>query len=1017
MVAPAAWQLFPNSPSYVGREEQKELLQTATYTVATQTTVGCRVVYVESKGGLGKTRLLAEYPTLVRSVVPDVRIARLVDFYQFLSRTPDAIESALVAGLKQRGNADPNDWCCIPVAAVDAAFRGYSETRAAYQQAKQGGGTRTDAPTADDVRTAFVTGWNTLAAAYPMVMLFDTLEAPYNALAPEDTLAHEEDGVSGAGQIIGWMDAVLPQLHRTLVVLSGRPVEQHHLNPIVQHLQARLTDVTITYLSPFKEHAEVRAFLQDIEGFTQELDDQRVADILRFTGGYPLLISAYAEMTRRNVGVPPGFPPPDAPQPLPEQFEQHIIDTILSPNSVEQGKPRVRTYLRCLYILSVARRGLTRAALTTLYRTLYEDAPDADTVNALQSTTFVKELPPVISDTGAVTKSEGMLFLHDRVFELIDRSDYAHSFEEIAEPTYDELIAQSQAAVQQARQRVGRDDTARDAVLQAMVNHVYYAVLKDRRLGYRMASVYIEQLLDTERNVSGAMLLSSTFWSALHDYQQRRSLPSFVAALRDGAPDDNLYQHIIAEGLVQRIKRTAVEDNPAGAVQVVEDVRARVHQSDYPYAQVTLLVAEGEARIKAQSLGSPAPFAAALERLEHVTEDETDLLWLRRERLRGVIYRFLSYLAWQQQDYMQGTDYDRQALQALRHYEENHATTLNDDVGADILQAVTNYSYNLALVGEFDKARKLAERTLQNHAERAAPYRRGLAYNSYALILLQIGDLTRGKAALHAANAAAEQAQSRRLSGMVMLTRGLYAREEELPPREVESYFREAVQLLEPEPDQQREALFRLGSFVREQAFQAAQGGDSEGAAYWKQQALAAFDGALQLLGDGSDMQRAEYLKSKAAVFMGMREYDAAVPLLAEARQLLEALTAPPYVHTIVGKLTFHRAVLQRERDADYQTSLVNQAVALGRMYLFAAQHRDQRIIEGRIEEQLTMIPDDALQAFLTQLDADEVSALPGEHPELTYQVPDVGGWSAAFATSTAFLRRAISDELELRLA
>lgn len=1019
MTVPPTLQLFPNSPSYVGRDEQKALLQQETRTIAEQPTTPCRVVYIESSGGLGKTRLLAEYPTLVQPVAPDVRIARLVDFYQFLSRTPDAIESALINGLKQTGDATASDWCHLPPADVEAAFASYDRVHRAYQQAQRGGRAVDDAPSAASVRAAFVAGWNVLAATYPMVMMFDTLEAPYNAIAPAGTLAYEADGVGGAGQIIGWMDAVLPHLRRTLVLLSGRPLDstQYPTNPIVQHLQERLVAVATTRLTSFQHPDEVRAFLRDIPGFDHELDDERVNLILQFTDGRPLLISAYAEMMRRTIGALPGFPPAEPPPPRPNEFEQYIIDTILSPNRLERSHPRFRTYLRCLYILSVARRGVTRATLTALYQTLYGDAPDADTVHELNYTTFVKELPPVISDTPDEYGGQGMLFLHDRVFELIDRSDYAHSFEEIAEQTYDELITQSRTAVQQARQQIGAVVNARDQVLQAMVNHVYYAVLKDRRLGYRVASVYIEQLLDTERNVSGGMLLSSTFWSALQDYQRRRNLPDFAAALRDGAPHDNLYQHIIAEGLVHRVKRVAVEDNPSGAVQEVAAVRDEVERYHYPYAQVMLLVAEGEARIKSQSLGSPDVFNEALRRLADVPQDEMDLLWLRRERLRGVIYRFLSYLAWQQQDYTLGAEYDREALHALRLYASTYADDLNDDVGGDILQAGTNYSYNLAQVGEFDKARKLAERTLLNHAERAAPYRRGLAYNSYALILLQVGELIRGKAALQAAIGAAEQVQSRRLSGMVAITRGLYAREQDAPVSETEAYFREAVQLLAPEPDQQREALFRYGGFARQQMLLPAKRRADHGREYWKQEALSAFDRALQLLGDGSDMQRAEYLKSKGAVYMGLREYDSAVPLFAEARAYLQAVTAPAYVHTIAGKLAFHRSVLLRERDHDYAASLVYLAVALARMYLFAPQHRDQRIIEGRIEHQLTAIPEDALHAFTAHLAADDISALPGEHPELTYQVPDPATWSAAFRTSTAFLSRAISDELELRLA
>ena len=84
---------------YVGRQSQKETLLFWSREIAAEKR--CRVLVIEAAGGLGKTRLLEDYPLIVQASCPELRIARIIDLYDFANRSPDAIEQRLIAGLQQ----------------------------------------------------------------------------------------------------------------------------------------------------------------------------------------------------------------------------------------------------------------------------------------------------------------------------------------------------------------------------------------------------------------------------------------------------------------------------------------------------------------------------------------------------------------------------------------------------------------------------------------------------------------------------------------------------------------------------------------------------------------------------------------------------------------------------------------------------------------------------------------------------------------------------------------------------
>src|SRR5262245_17327027 len=59
-----------------------------------------RVLYFEARGGLGKTRLLQDYPVIVAQDSLHVLTADTIDMYDFENRKPIEIERKIVDSLK-----------------------------------------------------------------------------------------------------------------------------------------------------------------------------------------------------------------------------------------------------------------------------------------------------------------------------------------------------------------------------------------------------------------------------------------------------------------------------------------------------------------------------------------------------------------------------------------------------------------------------------------------------------------------------------------------------------------------------------------------------------------------------------------------------------------------------------------------------------------------------------------------------------------------------------------------------
>jgi hypothetical protein len=78
---------FMRIESYIGRQEQKELLKSYINRVLDDD-ARCQVIYFEGQGGIGKTFLLQQLPAIAAEVHRDISVANIVDFYDFENRKP-----------------------------------------------------------------------------------------------------------------------------------------------------------------------------------------------------------------------------------------------------------------------------------------------------------------------------------------------------------------------------------------------------------------------------------------------------------------------------------------------------------------------------------------------------------------------------------------------------------------------------------------------------------------------------------------------------------------------------------------------------------------------------------------------------------------------------------------------------------------------------------------------------------------------------------------------------------------
>lgn len=1024
-------ELFERLPDYIGRDDAKTLLGAATRAVIADPT--CCVLYFEGGGGLGKTRLLQLAPDIVRSVLGNggdaVRYAALIDFYSFENRDPLEIERRLVEGLQQTpGTSQPHR---LLGGDVQAAFANYHDAYTRYVQAQESRNAARIEQEREQLRAAFIAGWNTLAMHHPLVIAFDTLETLFFEAPPAALInaAIARDGgdatltvTSGAELVIDWMERVLPNLQHTLVLCSGRPLRSGR-NTLVERLDARgLLYAPVFRLQPFTDPDASREYLRAYLGAGADSDEIDVHYVQQITEGRPLLLTCYAETRRSPHALPPGLPSPrDCISRA--DFEEWLIATLLNPVAVadDDSLPQ-QTIAYCLYFLVYARRGIRVSELQAIFE---QEELDYDPATLTQ-----------LARVALVKQSGDALFLHDEIFAMIDATRKPDAFG-LREPTLAYLCAVSAAAVRQATTHTTADPT--DTLLGAMANHMYYEMTRDIVQGYYTYAIYIDRLLELRRRTP-ALVLSDAFWRTLN-YEVvvagDSELPYRDALYRSGLTverilrDEQLrYVEVLqtlpsrdrARSEAQRLERDFQQQGvlpPMTDALTVADVRA----SSDVYLFVVLALRRIYDVVTHQDETLPR-FEHLCKVMIRLLEDATllpdQLLELRRFYYLADAYNALGQLYGLQSRYDDALVAGRNALRAFERYHRQvvASAVLNDDITVTLAQTRNNLAFDYTRRGDFDAARQLsrqlAQMLRQPAMQRALPvHRQVLIYNTLALIDIEMTDYLAAERPMQEAERllVAGGVQDTRAKGLVRWARAqlrtAYMRKAGVPDVEVEQIYAEAYALLPPNESQLPELLDRWAAYHRSIALLYQQQGDT--AAFEQHIAVAGakLDEALRLPLDGKATKEADLHASKATLANVCGAYDEARWHIARAEELLLHEDTHAYGQVVSGRLLLQRSDYLLHDDQDYRAALEHLLLALARIYAFAEQHRDQETLEEVSQRFIADMPADFLAAQQATISDFFVPA-----DQLGYQIPAAAQWQGALQRSKRKIGQFINNHL-----
>jgi hypothetical protein len=538
----------------IGRETEIEAMRRLSDIVVK--TRACHVLYFQAHGGLGKTRLLQEYPKQVDTQALNMLVVDIIDMYDFENRKPIQIERKIVNSLKQAiaGRAVP-----IHTIDPDKIFKEYEQAYDFYRTVRGFSHTATRAAE-QNIHTQFVKSCEQLSKKFSLVLRFDTFEAILNTNLPRYAFVFDQElypaeretseqeisysDNAGVNIVLKWFNEIAFRLPSTLIIMAGRPSTRFALKDVLRF------DMEVHSPSIIELPRDIAQYLRQYKLTITEEDD-RISYIARITNGFPLLLTLYA-ITQPDKGTnPPGST---------YEFEDNLIERTfnlldqLPPERDSNETTRQRhSLIFCLFILSCARRGIRRKELRGVFDFL-EIKRDDEVINNLGDGALVKTVErwqPEDTDDGDNT----LLLLHDEVLILIDQSEKLHKLS-YREPILEYLCTTSE---KQARNR----DSAVQP-LKPMADHMYYELTRDVVRGYRAYVIYADWLL-RQRYVQDALILADVFWITLL-YEVKRG---------------GKVERPVADQLIESLELSSAEIEREEAVRYVKRL---LHSDKYPEA-------------------------------------------------------------------------------------------------------------------------------------------------------------------------------------------------------------------------------------------------------------------------------------------------------------------------------------------------------------------------------------------------------------------------------------------------
>ena len=769
----------------VGRQKERNDIEQAV-----QAEGELRILYIVGDGGIGKTRLLQEVPSIVAKLQgqgAQLQYGGLWDLHQPSIQSGDGLESVIAEALEPEGHA----------------FDAYRATRQDLDRARAAGSDpREIEKLRHSVERAFVLGFNEISARTRVVLALDTVEA----------IQYESDVVQQACQIEltglevrDWLLTNLTALRNAVIIMAGREKRQLRFD-FERYFDDRLRVIS---LGPFAETDTLSYFdaitkaMPALQHAALSAERQKV--IHHYTGGFPLKIALVIELLARNLPLPREFLDSLETAELKGAAERADIQQRVEKELIAGILTAGDDTARVLPYVALASKGMDGELLGRL--TGWPEARVEKVLNVLGLLSFTKVRP-----------GSTCVFLHDEMYDLMERHAWS-KMEQEREEVCRVILEYYEERLAQAREPSVRQDL--------LVDQLYYQFLVCPENGYAEYARLSDAAL-FDHNIGFDMRLRDVMLQFYERYPTRfdkygvsRTFVDFDAAVR-------WVKRYVRVGRYDQAVKIArsVEVNPHLGVADTPDLALAQGELDVYHALALVYTGEVEAGI--------SRFKTVLAYLEGMSTP-TDLAYYRagspfavwrRNLVLGLAHNNLGYA------YRTRLGRYKAALQEFR-------MALPYFLTADLQELVANVSDNAGrvygLLGARTRAELLVTDGLERRRRLGHEFRIGLSLNSRAILHLEFGEAQDALRVGGEALRIFERIGAQRGIGLACITVGQSMRQrgaqwkmgmytiEECDGFLLRSseYLRRAAEIfpnIVNEPIRQVEVLNELGCFYRERA-------------------------------------------------------------------------------------------------------------------------------------------------------------------------------------------------------
>jgi|GEM_PF-1372599 len=787
----------------VGRTKEIETIQDVIRAVG-----DLRVIYLEGAGGIGKTRLMEHIAEIVAEMARIGIACRHIgpfDFYLTALQSIAGLEATLVQQLDPQGHG----------------FAAYRQACQQEQEHASSGDQRKVKELHTATERAFVEGFNEVTATTRLILTFDTLEV----LQYESDAVQEMCGIELTGlEVKSWLLNNLAGFHNALFVLAGRPNR-----PLTESFKSKLKEqfmvLPLGALNADETCAYLDAVAEQVPALHAiELSDEQKRVIHEYTGGLPLRLALTIELLVRNLPAPQELydsleaarqKSPRERESVGEQIDARLVTEIMTADTLID---------RALPYLALARKGMTTDLLGKLTSLPLDVC--VQTFERLRQLSFVK--PKVVKD-------EEWLFLHDKMYDVMERHAWNRMEQERA--TLCEIIDQfySERIAGEAEESIRQD---------LMVDQLHYRFLANPKDGYASYVRLADQSLfrhafDLDMRLRDEMLRC---------YKHSPDRFHAFGLTREFVDYDS------AGCWVKRYVRMGLYDS---AVAVAANVQAHPERLSYQLkewgfglARAELCAFYGLALIYTGKIDDGVKMLKAViadleqepEMLQQLQPSESFEEW-RYNLTLGWAHNNLGYANWMELGHYELALAElHKALLYFQNVERarirsNARTAPEPDelVGEAIANTSTNLGRVYALLGNRVRAELAVRRGLALREQIGSRFRLALSLNDRAILHLAFGDPHRARQVAQKALALAEKVRAQRVIGLACITLGRALRQlgamwrgDAYDDEECDVFLADAIKFLEKavnlfttainEPVRLIESKNELGCTYREQA-------------------------------------------------------------------------------------------------------------------------------------------------------------------------------------------------------